>query len=100
LPSSAGSMSMWTILASGAKAATLPGHAVVEAGPEGHEQVGALHGGDGGVVAVHAGHAEAEGMGVGEGAAAHEVVTTGMPVRVASSKRASAPWAFSIPPPA
>ena len=72
LPSSAGSMSTWMILASGAKPSTRPGHPVVEAGAEGDEQVGLLHGGDGRVVAVHARHPQAQRMVVGEGAPGHE----------------------------
>ena len=54
LPSSAGSMSTWMILASGANAGDLAGDPVVEAAPEGDQQVGLLHRGDRGVVAVHA----------------------------------------------
>src|SRR3712207_7780917 len=38
----------------------LAGDPVVEAGAEGDEQIGALHGGDRGVVAVHARHAQAQ----------------------------------------
>ena len=45
------------------------GHAVVEAGTEGDDQVGALQGTDGGNGAVHAGHAEVVAVRVGERAA-------------------------------
>ena len=48
------------------------GHPVVEAGAQGDQQVRLLHGGDGGVVAVHARHAEAERMVVGERTACHQ----------------------------
>ena len=65
-------MSTWMILASGAKAEILPVTRSSKREPEGDEEIGLLHGGDGGVVAVHAGHAQAQGVGVGEGAAAHE----------------------------
>ena len=44
----------------GREGVDLAGHPVVEAAPERDEQVGLLHGGDRGVVAVHAGHPEAE----------------------------------------
>ncbi len=56
----------------GGEAGQFAGHPVVEAGAEGDEQIGVLHGGDGGVVAVHARHAEAERMVVGEGATGHQ----------------------------
>ena len=72
LPCSAGSMSTWMILASGANAVDLAGDAVVEAGAEGDQQVGLLHRGDRGVVAVHARHAEAQRVVVGERAAGHQ----------------------------
>ena len=65
-------MSTWMILASGAKADDLARDPVVEAGAEGDEQVGLLHRRDGGVVAVHAGHAQAQRVGVGEGAPGHQ----------------------------
>ena len=44
-------------------------HAVVEAGAERHDQVGALEGADSGHGAVHAGHAEVVAIGVRERAA-------------------------------
>ena len=72
LPSSAGSMSTWMILASGANASTLPVIRSSKRLPERDEQVGALHRGDRRVVAVHARHAEAERVRVGEGAAGHQ----------------------------
>ena len=50
----------------------LAGDPVVEARAQGDQQVGPLHGGDRGVVAVHARHAQALGVRVGEGAAGHE----------------------------
>ena len=50
----------------GGEGADLAGHPVVEPAAQGDEQVGLLHGGDGGVVAVHAGHAQAQRVGVGE----------------------------------
>ncbi len=49
-----------------------PGDAIVEARPEGHEEVGALHRRDRGVGAVHAGHAQHERVPVREGATGHE----------------------------
>ncbi len=49
-----------------------PGHPVVEAAAEGDQQIGLLHGGDGGVVAVHARHAEAQRVVVGEGPPSHQ----------------------------
>ena len=48
------------------------GDPVVEPAAQGDEQVGALHGGDRGVVAVHARHAQAQRVGVGEGAPGHQ----------------------------
>ena len=101
LPSSAGSMSTWMILASGAKALILPVTRSSKRLPEGDEEVGLLHGGDGGVVAVHA--RACPGTGGGESGKVPRpmrVVTTGMPVRSASSRRASAARAFRMPPPA
>ena len=65
-------MSTWMILASGANAVDLAGDAVVEARPQRDQQVGLLHRGDRGVVAVHARHAEAQLVVVGERAARHE----------------------------
>ena len=65
-------MSTWMILASGANAVDLAGDPVVEARAEGDEQVGLLHRGDRGVVAVHARHAEAQRVVVGERAAGHQ----------------------------
>ena len=65
-------MSTWMILASGAKVGDLAGDPVVEAAAQGDEQVGLLHGGDRGVVAVHARHAEAQRVVVGEGAPGHQ----------------------------
>ena len=56
----------------GRERADLAGHPVVEARAERDQQVGLLHRGDRGVVAVHAGHAEAELVVVGERAARHE----------------------------
>ena len=56
----------------GGEGADLAGDPVVEAAAQGDEQIGLLHGGDGGVVAVHAGHAQAQRVAVGEGAAGHE----------------------------
>ena len=44
----------------GGEGRDLAGDPVVEAAAEGDQQVGLLHGGDGRVVAVHAGHAEAQ----------------------------------------
>ena len=65
-------MSTWMILASGANVEHLAGDAVVEAGAERDQQVGLLQRGDRGGVAVHAGHAEAQRMVVGERAAGHQ----------------------------
>ncbi|CAB4886252.1 unannotated protein [freshwater metagenome] len=56
----------------GSEAIELAGDAVVETGAEGDQQIGLLHRGDGGVVAVHAGHAETERMIVGHRTAGHE----------------------------
>ena len=50
----------------------LAGDPVVEPGAEGDEQVGLLHRRDRGGVAVHARHAEAQRVRVGEGAAGHQ----------------------------
>ena len=71
LPCSAGSMSTWMTLASGANV-DLAGDAVVEAGAEGDQQVAPLHRSDRRGVAVHAWHAEGERMVVGEHAARHQ----------------------------
>ncbi len=60
------------ILASGRKRAHLAGDPVVEAGAERDQQVGLLQRGDRGGVAVHAGHAEAQRVAVGERAARHQ----------------------------
>ena len=65
-------MSTWMILASGANALELAGDTVVEARAERDEQVGLLHRRDRGVVAVHARHAEAQRVLVGERAARHQ----------------------------
>ena len=56
----------------GGEAVELAGDPVVEAAPERDQQVGLLHRGDRGVVAVHAGHAEAQLVVVGERAPGHE----------------------------
>ena len=48
------------------------GDPVVEPAAQGDQQVGPLHGGDRGVVAVHARHAQAQRVGVGEGAPGHQ----------------------------
>ena len=50
----------------------LAGDAVVEAGAERDQQIGLLHRGDRGVVAVHARHAEAQRVLVGQRAPAHQ----------------------------
>ena len=65
-------MSTWMILAPWREAVELAGDAVVEARPQRDQQVGLLHRGDRGVVAVHARHAQAELVVVGERAARHE----------------------------
>ena len=59
-------------MASGANVGDLAGDAVVEAGAEGDQQVALLHRRDRGGVAVHAGHAEAQRVVVGERAAGHQ----------------------------
>ena len=59
-------------LASGGEGTDLARDPVVEAGSEVDQQVAALHRRHGGVVAVHAGHAQRERVGVGEGAAGHQ----------------------------
>ena len=56
----------------GGEAVDLAGDPVVEAAAEGDEQVALLHRGDRRVVAVHARHAEAQRVVVGEGAPGHE----------------------------
>jgi hypothetical protein len=56
----------------GGEVGDLAGDPVVEAGAEGDQQVGLLHRHDGRVVAVHARHAEAQLVIVGERAAGHE----------------------------
>ena len=76
-------------LGAGGEGADLPGHPVVEAATERDQQVGLLHRGDRGVVAVHAGHPESERVRVGERAAAIRVVTTGIPVSSTSCGSAS-----------
>jgi hypothetical protein len=99
LLNSAGSMSTWMILASGAKALILPVTRSSKRAPRRDQQVAALHGGDRGVHAVHARHAEMQGVRVGEGTRAIKVVTTGMPVRSARPASASAARDLSVPPP-
>ena len=69
---SAGSMSAWMTVASGAKVSRLAGHPVVEAGAQGDEQVALLQRRDGGDGAVHARHAEVQRVAVREGAARHQ----------------------------
>ena len=54
------------------EAIELAGDPVIEPGTQRDEQVGLLHRGDGGVVAVHARHAEAEVVAVRKRAASHE----------------------------
>jgi hypothetical protein len=56
----------------GGEAVELARHPVVEPAAEGDEQVRPLHGRDGRVVAVHAGHAQAQRVAVGEGTSGHE----------------------------
>ncbi len=56
----------------GGEAVELAGDPVVEAAAQGDEQVRLLHGGDRRVVAVHARHAEAQRVAVGEGAPGHQ----------------------------
>ena len=56
----------------GSEAVQLAGHPVVEAGTQGDQQVGLLHGGDRGEVSVHAGHAQAQLVTVWKGASGHE----------------------------
>ncbi len=56
----------------GGEAGDLAGDAIVEAAAERDEQVGALHRGHGGVVAVHPRHAQAQRVRVGEGTPRHE----------------------------
>ena len=56
----------------GGEAVEAAGDPVVEAGAEGDQQVGLLHGGDSREVAVHAGHAEAQLVAVGKGTPGHE----------------------------
>ena len=78
----------------------LAGDAVVEARAERDQQVGPLHRGDGRVVAVHAGHAQAELVGVGERAARHQRGDDGQladrrPARMSSSEA----LALITPPP-
>ena len=54
------------------EAVELAGDPVVEAGAERDQQVALLHGGDGGVVAVHARHTEAEFVAIGERTPGHQ----------------------------
>ena len=56
----------------GGEGGDLAGDPVVEPAAQRDQQVGALHRGDGGVVAVHARHAEREAVRVGEGAPGHQ----------------------------
>ena len=65
-------MSTWMIFASGANVEHLARDPVVEAGAEGDQQIGLLQRGDGGGVAVHARHAEAQRVRIGEGAPRHQ----------------------------
>ena len=58
LPISAGSMSAWMTAAFGAKDDELAGHAIVEPGTEGDQEVGLLQGPHGGDRAVHSGHSQ------------------------------------------
>jgi hypothetical protein len=50
----------------------LAGHTIVETAAEGKQQIRLLHGGDGGVVAVHPGHPKAQRVTVRKRAAGHE----------------------------
>ena len=72
LPSSAGSMSTWMTLASGANASDFAGDPVVEARPHADQQVALLERGHRRVVPVHAGHPQGLRMRVRERAACHE----------------------------
>ena len=65
-------MSTWMTLAFVRERRRVAGDAVVEARAERDEQVGLLHRRDRGVVAVHARHAEAERVLVGQRAARHQ----------------------------
>ena len=65
-------MSTWMILASGAKPSSLPVTRSSKRLPSAMSRSELLHRGDGGVVAVHAGHAEAQRVVVGERAAGHQ----------------------------
>ena len=56
----------------GGEAVELAGDTIVEAGTERDEKVALLHGGDSGVVAVHAGHAEAELVAIRERTPGHQ----------------------------
>src|SRR5699024_9615538 len=55
------------------------GDTVVEAGPQGDDEVGLLQGADGGDVTVHPGHAHVQRVAVGEDAACHECGDHGDP---------------------
>ena len=69
---SAGSMSAWTIVASGAKLDSLPVTRSSNRAPRRDDQVGLLQRGDRGDRAVHAGHAQVLRVAVGERAAGHQ----------------------------
>ena len=88
LPISAGSMSAWTIVAFGAKRRQQAGDPVVEAGAEGHHEVGLLQRRDGGDGAVHAGHAQVLRVGVGQRATRHERGDDGGAGRVGQARAA------------
>ena len=83
------------------EAVGIAGDAVVEARAEGDEQVGLLHRRDRGVVAVHARHAEAERVRVGDHAARHQRGDDGDVARARRARAArSVALALRMPPPA
>ena len=88
----AGSISTWTIFA-GAKPSSLPVTRSSKRAPS-EMRRSLLHGG-GGVVAVHAGHAEAELMAIRNAPRAIRVVTTGICSSSASLSSGSAAWALN-----
>jgi hypothetical protein len=84
----------------GGEPSTLPVTRSSKRAAEGDEQVGLLHGGDRGVVAVHARHAEAQLVVVGEGAPGHERGDDVDVGELGQLRSASAARALRMPPPA
>ena len=83
----------------GGEAVDLAGDAVVEAGAEGDQQVAALHRRDGRGVAVHARHAEAQRVVVGEHATGHQRRDDVDPGQLGELAHLLGGAALSTPPP-